>query len=162
LPANDPKLVPYGDDPGFNGNQVEANLDLEWAGAVAPRATIYYVYGPDPLIAWLAAIDVNAAPAISISFGNCEVEFPSLFFRTVAQQGNAQGITSLTASGDAGAAGCDRQDAEVFATRGLAATFPGNLPEVTGVGGTQFNDASGNYWAATNTAAFGSALSYIP
>jgi uncharacterized protein (TIGR03437 family) len=162
LPANDPKLVPYGDDPGVNGDQVEANLDLEWAGAIAPRATIYYIYGPDPLIAWLAAVDVNAAPVISISFGSCEIEFPSLFFRTVAQQGNAQGITSLAASGDAGAAGCDRQDLEVFATRGLAATFPGNLPEVTGVGGTQFNDVNGNYWAAANTANFGSALSYIP
>jgi uncharacterized protein (TIGR03437 family) len=162
LPANDPKLVPYDTDPGFNGNQVEANLDLEWSGAIAPRATIYYVYGPDPLIATIAAVDLNAAPILSISFGNCEIEFPSLLYRTVAQQGNAQGITTVTASGDTGAAGCDRQDLETFATRGQAATFPGNLPEVTGVGGTQFNDANGNYWATTNTANSGSALSYIP
>ncbi|HWF09473.1 MAG TPA: protease pro-enzyme activation domain-containing protein [Bryobacteraceae bacterium] len=162
LPANDPRLVPYDVDPGFNGNQVEANLDLEWAGAIAPRATIYYIYGPDPLIATIAAVDLNAAPIISVSFGNCEIEFPSLLYRTVAQQGNAQGITTLTASGDTGAAGCDRQGAETFATRGKAATFPANLPEVTGVGGTQFNDANGNYWAATNTANSGSALSWIP
>jgi uncharacterized protein (TIGR03437 family) len=162
LPANDPKLLPYDGDPGFNGNEVEASLDLEWSGAIAPRATIYYVYGPDPLIAWLAAVDANVAPLISISYGNCEIEFPSLFYRTVAQQGNAQGITTLAATGDAGAAGCDRQSLETYATRGRAATFPGNLPEVTGVGGTQFNDATGNYWAATNDTNLGSALSYIP
>jgi len=162
LPVNDPKLLPYGDDPGFTGDQVEANLDLEWAGAIAPRATLYYVYGPDPLIAWTAAVDAGVAPVVSISYGNCEIEFPNLFFRTVAQQGNAQGITTLAASGDAGAAGCDRQGLETYATRGQAAAFPGNLPEVTGVGGTQFNEAGGSYWATTNTANLGSALSYIP
>jgi subtilase family serine protease len=98
LPVNDPKLVPYGFDPGFNG----------------------------------------------------------------AQQGKAQGITTLAASGDSGAAGCDSQGLDVFATRGQAATFPSNLPEVTGVGGTEFNDAGGNYWSATNSPNRGSALSYIP
>ena len=40
LPANDPKLVPYsGTEPGFTGSQIEGNLDLEWAGAIAPKAT---------------------------------------------------------------------------------------------------------------------------
>ncbi|HVV46613.1 MAG TPA: S53 family peptidase, partial [Bryobacteraceae bacterium] len=162
FPANDPQLIPYGDDPGFNDAQVEGNLDLEWAGAIAPNATIYYVYGPDPIEAFIAAVDLDAAPVISISYGNCEIEFPALFFRTVAQQGNAEGITTIAASGDSGAAGCDTQGFDPFASKGRAATFPANLPEVTGVGGTQFNDATGNYWAPTNTVNFGSALSYIP
>ena len=162
LPVNDPKLVPYGPDPGFTGAQVEGNLDLEWAGAIAPMATLYYVYGPDPVVAVIHAVNLNAAQVISISYGTCEIEFPALFYRTVAQQGNAQGITTLAASGDAGAAGCDRQGLEVFAIRGQAAQFPSNLPEVTGVGGTQFNDAGGNYWSATNSPNWGSALSYIP
>ena len=163
LPANTLKLVPYGPDPGFNGGQqIEGNLDLEWAGAVAPKATIYYVYGPDPLVATIFAVDINVAPVISISYGNCEIEFPTLVFRSISQQGNAQGITTLAASGDSGAAGCDSQGLDPFATRGEAATFPSNLPEVTGVGGTSLNDAGGNYWSATNTNALGSALSYIP
>jgi len=39
---------------------------------------------------------------------------------------------------------------------------PAVLPEVTAVGGTQFLDGGGAYWATTNSANFGSALSYIP
>jgi len=39
LPANDPKMTLVGStDPGYDeGAQFEANLDLEWAGAIAPR-----------------------------------------------------------------------------------------------------------------------------
>jgi uncharacterized protein (TIGR03437 family) len=162
LPVNNPRMILYGADPGTNGNQIEGDLDLEWAGAIAPKATIYYVYGADPLIAAVYAVDLNIAPIISISYGNCEIEFPSLLYRTVLQQGNAQGITTLSASGDSGAAGCDSQGLDPSATRGQAATFPSNLPEVTGVGGTLFNDATGNYWASSNDAAGGSVLSYIP
>jgi uncharacterized protein (TIGR03437 family) len=162
LPANDPKFVPYGPDPGFTGAQIEGDLDLQWAGAIAPKATIYYVYGPDPLVAVIYAVSLNVAPVISISYGNCEIEFPALLFRTISQQGNAQGITLLSASGDSGAAGCDSQGLDPFATRGQSATFPSNLPEVTGVGGTQFSEGNGNYWAAANNANSASVLSYIP
>jgi uncharacterized protein (TIGR03437 family) len=163
LPVNDPRLIPYGSvDPGFNGDQLEANLDLEWAGAIAPKATISYVFGPSVTTAILAAISLNVAPVLSISYGGCEVGFASSVFRAVGQQANAQGITILAASGDAGAAGCDRQDAEAQATRGLSPSWPAAMPEVTGVGGTQFVEGTGNYWAAVNSPNFGSALSYIP
>jgi uncharacterized protein (TIGR03437 family) len=40
--------------------------------------------------------------------------------------------------------------------------FPAVLPEVTGAGGTEFVEGTGTYWASTNSANFGSALSYIP
>jgi subtilase family serine protease len=36
------------------------------------------------------------------------------------------------------------------------------MPEVTGVGGTTFNESSGAYWNPTNDASHTSALSYIP
>lgn len=161
LPVNSPKMIPYGADPGYTGSEFEGDLDLEWAGAIAPKATIYYVYGEDAFIAIIAAVELNAAPVISASYSLCEVDGdPS--YRAIAQQGNAQGITILTASGDAGAAACDNQGAEPFATRGLAVNFPAVLPEVTGVGGTEFVEGSGNYWAATNGTTNGSAMSYIP
>ena len=32
----------------------------------------------------------------------------------------------------------------------LAVDLPASLPEVTGVGGTTFNEGSGNYWNTTN------------
>ena len=50
LPAKDPKLVLFGSDPGFTGDLVEADLDLEWSGAVAPNATIVYVYSLDVFV----------------------------------------------------------------------------------------------------------------
>ena len=162
LPPNDPKLIPYAADPGFNGAQLEGNLDLEWAGAIAPKATIFYFYGPNVLTATIAAINLNAAPVISISYGGCEIDFSVLFYQAAAQQANAQGITILASSGDSGAASCDRQGGATFATRGRAVSFPAVLPEVTAVGGTQFNEGTANYWADTNTINFGSALSYIP
>jgi uncharacterized protein (TIGR03437 family) len=162
LPANDPQLIRYGADPGFTGAELEGDLDLEWSGAIAPKATIYYIYGANALTATVAAVNQNYAPVISISYGNCEIEFSVPFYRTVAQQANAQGITILAASGDSGAAACDSQNLGAFATRGRAVGFPAVLPEVTALGGTQFNEGTGTYWAGTNSAAFGSALSYIP
>jgi len=163
LPLNNPRMILYGSpDPGFNGAQIEGNLDLEWSGAIAPMATIYYVYGQDAFTAVLVAVERNYAPVVSISYGYCEVDFSPGFYRSIAQQSNAQGITILAASGDAGAAACDTQGEEPFATRGMSVQFPAALPEVTGVGGTQFVEGTGNYWGATNSSALGSVLSYIP
>jgi subtilase family serine protease len=161
LPVNNPKIVFYGGaDPGFNSAQFEGNLDLEWSGAIAPRATIYYIYGQDAFTAIIAAVEFNYAPVISASYSLCEVDVDPAF-RAIMQQGNAQGITIIAATGDAGAAACDSQGAEPLATRGLAVNFPAVLPEVTGVGGTQFVEGTGNYWGA-NSSTSGSARSYIP
>ena len=163
LPANDPKLVLYSStDPGFNGAQVEGNLDLEWAGAIAPMATVYYIYGPNAFTAIVSAVNLNTAQTVSVSYGTCEVNSSMPFYRSVMQQANAQGITIVAASGDSGAAGCDIQGSEPLATRGLSVDLPAVFPEVTGVGGTQFVEGSGSYWAAANTKNLGSALSYIP
>ena len=162
LPANDPKMVPYAGDPGYNGAQLEGNLDLEWASAIAPKATIYYVYGPNAIVAIITAVNLNMAQVITISYGACEIDYAASYYRSIAQQGNAQGITLFAASGDSGAAGCDSQGVQPFANRGRSVDFPAVMPEVTGVGGTQFVEGTGTYWAATNTANFGSALSYIP
>jgi uncharacterized protein (TIGR03437 family) len=159
LPANDPKFVLFGADPGvFSG---EANLDVEWSGAVAPKATIYYVYATSAFTALLNAVNQNIAPVISNSYYACEGNASPLFYRSLAQQANAQGITILSASGDGGAAGCYDQFT-LFATHGALLQFPASLPEVTAVGGTQFNEGAGQYWSSTNTSTFGSAMSYIP
>ena len=82
--------------------------------------------------------------------------------RSDAQQANVQGITLVAASGDSGAAGCDPAFASAEATKGLAVSFPGSIPEVTAVGGTEFNEGDGNYWSNTNSSTGASALSYIP
>ena len=163
LPANDPKFIPYsGSEPGFNSAELEGLLDLEWAGAIAPKATVYYVYGTSAFSAMIFAINLNLAPVISVSYGGCEYNYSPTAYRAIAQQANAQGITILAASGDAGAANCDPQGVAAFASKGLVPLFPAILPEVTAMGGTQFDEANGNYWAASNSPNLGSALSYIP
>ena len=163
LPAADPRLILYsGTDPGFNSSQIEGTLDVEWAGAIAPRATINYVYGTNAFSAMIFAVQQNISPIISVSYGSCETDYSVPIFRAIGQQANAQGITILVASGDSGAASCNLNGAGPLAPKGVSASFPGVLPEVTGVGGTQFVEGSGNYWAPTNSPTFGSALSYIP
>jgi len=162
LSAKDPQvvLVPGGADPGIvSGDQVEADLDLEWAGAAARNASLIYVYARNVMDALQYAVTQNLAPVISMSYGSCETA-SGASLRTIAQQANAQGITWIAASGDDGAAGCESATATI-ATHGLSVILPASIPEVTGVGGTTFVEGSGTYWGS-NGATLGSALSYIP
>jgi uncharacterized protein (TIGR03437 family) len=163
LPAQDPQVVfvPGSRDPGVSSTDLpEADLDLEWSGAVARKATIVYVYAWNVMTAVQYAIDQNLAPVISISYGFCEPEQPSSYaalLRASAMQANAQGITWFAASGDNGAADCGDT-----LHPGLAVDMPASIPEVTGVGGTEFQEGTGIYWSSTNDATSASALSYIP
>uniref|UniRef100_Q01UW0 Peptidase S8 and S53, subtilisin, kexin, sedolisin n=1 Tax=Solibacter usitatus (strain Ellin6076) TaxID=234267 RepID=Q01UW0_SOLUE len=162
LPANDPDVILVGRDPGVNNNALlEADLDVEYAGAVARNAKIVYVYAADVFTAARYAIDQNLAPVLSVSFGACEA-FSQISYRAVAQQANAQGITFLVASGDLGAATCDHASPVPQASKGAHASFPADLPEVTSVGGTMFNEGDSRYWSNNSTASTASALSYIP
>lgn len=161
LPPLNLQQFPVGADPGKNGALIEADLDIEWASAIARGAQIDYVYGQDVYTAGQYAVDQNLAPVISLSFGDCETA-PVPAFRSIVQQANAQGITWIVASGDSGAATCDYQSSPTpQATKGATVAFPASLPEVTAVGGTEFNEGSARVWAAVNGANFGSALSYI-
>ncbi len=162
LPVVDPQVITYGIDPGFDeGALLEADLDLEWSGAVAPNATIIYVNATSPFLAVEYVLDTNVAPIISMSYGYCELGItPGI--EVLGEQANAQGITWLASSGDSGAAGCDIQDYFAQASHGRAVIIPASLPEVTGVGGTQFNEGSGNYWSTKNGKGMASAVSYIP
>jgi subtilase family serine protease len=166
----------------------EADLDIEWSGGVAKNAAIVYAYvGNNPnksvFDALQYAITNNIAPVISISYGNCEATLGSSFVLTMqqwAQQANAQGQTISGPAGDQGAADCESAGA-ISATHGLAVDVPAAIPEVTGVGGTEFTgDASqcpGNppscpggiapsdppYWNGSSSLNSGpTALGYIP
>ncbi len=166
LPPNDPQvmLVPNTRDPGISSNDVaEADLDLELSGAAAPNASITFLYSYDVMNAAQYAIDQNLAPVLSISYGSCETETTTTDARTFqawAQQGNAEGITWVAATGDSGGADCiapgDNTDG------GPSVDVPASIPEVTGMGGTEFNEGLGQFWSTTNNVNGGSALSYIP
>jgi uncharacterized protein (TIGR03437 family) len=165
LPALNLEAIPYASSIGTTSFLPEADIDLEWAGAVAPSAALIYIYGTDANTAASYAIDNNLAPVVNESFLYCEEEVPSRTassYESEAQKANSQGITWLAASGDSGAAGCDQPFQSPQATNGLAVSFPASIPEVTAVGGTEFNEGSGTYWNTTNGANGGSARSYIP
>ena len=161
LPANDPQLLLFGTDPGKTADEGEANLDLQWSGAVARNATIVYVYSTSVRTSAQYAVDQNIAPVMTYSYGACELT-TNASQRGVAQQANAQGITWMVSSGDAGSATCDTTSPTPQASKGPTASFPASLPEVTAVGGTEFNEGTGNYWNAVNTSNLASARSYIP
>ncbi len=174
LPSNDPQIILDGPDPGnfFGLEEAEADLDVEWSGAVAPKATIKLVVsastnatdGVD--LSALYIVDNNLAPILSASFGACEAALgrtETTFINNLWEQAAAQGITVVVASGDSGAAGCDFPEGQP-ATHGLAVNGLASTPFNVAVGGTQFNEngADSTYWAATNGPDQSSALGYIP
>jgi uncharacterized protein (TIGR03437 family) len=171
LPANLPQLtlVPKTTDPGVSVNDLlEGDLDVEWAGALARGATIVYVYTTDVDDAVQYAIDQNLAPVLTMSYGQCEtLTAPSdlTSWRTWALQGNTQGITWVSSAGDNGGADCAGLDnAQISDSQAVDA--PGSIPEVTSVGGTEFNESIApmvTFWNPSNDpATHASALLYIP
>jgi uncharacterized protein (TIGR03437 family) len=167
LPANDPQIMLGGSDPGtVASQQLEIDLDLEWAGGIAPDATIIYVYTTSADVAVQYAVDKNLAPVIASSYTECEqlvMGSAVAAVETLAQMANAMGITWVAASGDQGAAACDTAPGVTTAINGLAVNVPASVPEVTGVGGTTFTDVAAGYWNLNNNPVTdASALGYIP
>jgi large repetitive protein len=176
LPSNDPNFIVNGPDPGlsFSNDQVESSLDVEWAGAMAPNATVNFVISASTdttdgiSLAAIFAVEYPVAPILTLSYGNCE-EFlgPSgnQFWNEIWEQAAAEGISAFVASGDSGAAACDgnaqTSGPAVYGdtVNGLAST-----PFNVAVGGTQFNEGVliGNYWNSNNNSDLSSAFGYIP
>jgi hypothetical protein len=176
LPVNDPHIVNNGPDPGFNGEEGEADLDVQWSGAVAPKAQIDFVVSEgtltsDPIV--LSAefvVDNNSDDVMSLSFGNCEAHLgtENATFNALWEQAAAQGITVTVAAGDGGTAGCDSFNTQSIATGGIAVSGIASTPFNIAVGGTDFDDVgtqiSGHFWTATNSTdgKKESAQGYIP
>jgi hypothetical protein len=161
LPPSDPKLLYLGIDPGYTDAMSEGVLDVEIAGGAAPGANIIYLYGFSANDAAEYGVDENLATVLTHSYGKCEKNVPNwLWFRNVAQQAAAQGITWVASSGDEGVAACDWR-AKIGAN-GVGVNVPASVPEVTAIGGTQFVEGGGNYWSNTAGADGSTALSYIP
>ncbi len=174
LPANDPVFVHNGPDPGIldAGDEVESDLDTQWAGAVAPRATIKLVIsgstnaGDGADLSAQFIVDHDVAPIATTSYGLCEAQAGaalSIFYDALLAQGDAEGITSFSASGDSGAADCDDPDGPTGTVR--AVDFPCSSPHNTCVGGSQLDDAKdpSRYWSpSVDPVTQASALSYIP
>ena len=180
LPANAPQIVIDGNDPGdVPGLDVEAYLDLEESGAIAPNATInFYLSGgslvADPLYyAALRAVDDDQADIISLSFSQCENTLGvqgNQIFNALWEQAAAQGQTVLVASNDNGSAGCDDGATQFTTIYGPAVNGLASTPWNIAVGGTDFyysdyatgGASAGTYWNQTNDSTYGSLKSPLP
>ncbi len=169
LPANPPVVIVNGTDPGDLGGDedIEADLDVEWSGAVAKNATVYFVTSATTFTTdgiFLSAqyiVNNNLAPVMSTSFGECESQLgaANAFVNNLWAQAASQGIMPFVSTGDSGAAGCDAGNASVgtgLGVNGLAST-----PYNVAVGGTEFKEGSGSYWNTVNSG-YTSVISYIP
>lgn len=143
---------------------LEANLDIQWAGALARNADIVYVYSADSRTSLFHSVDKNLGHIVSHSFYTCEpqaIHF-SQVLRTVVQQANAQGMTVVASAGDSGAANCDAGQEGSSTGNGPAVVLPASVPEVTAIGGTTLYPGGSPYWRPAPDFNGISALGYTP
>jgi subtilase family serine protease len=162
-----------------SGDESESDLDLEWSGAIATGADIYFVYtGSNPnygaFDALQYAVDQNLAPIISSSYGECEAYLGGQTLESTFQQAASQGQTVMAASGDDGSTDCfialTSGNPPASEQQALAVDYPASSPYVTGMGGTEISSAnsayltSGSaYWeGSSGNDVISSALQYIP
>ncbi|MCI4333918.1 MAG: PKD domain-containing protein, partial [Thermoplasmata archaeon] len=141
------------------GWALEEALDLEWARAMAPAATIKMTFAPDPTAGLYGSVDWlvahHAADVISLSWGEPDVGVYNVYAGACASACNAttdgsyallhpvledaalEGITVLAATGDCGAAG---------GTSGVSTDYPASDAFTVGVGATDLTiNASNGY-----------------
>ncbi len=179
LPAKATTVVVDGVDPGENGDAIEAYLDTQVAGGIAPNANVILYTAADTylssglFLAIARAVDDNQADILNISFGGCEAEQGSSgnqYIYNLWQQAAAQGISLTVSTGDSGSAGCDNPNVYLEASLGLAVNALASTPYNIAVGGTDFDTLYSNfpftfteYVDITNSLAnHRSALNYIP
>jgi subtilase family serine protease len=114
-------------DPGW---AQEESLDVEWAHALAPGASLVLVEAYSTNLSDLTAAVKTAAAlpgvtVVSMSWGGGEVPYATSYDRTFT----ARGITFVAASGDSGP--------------GSGAQWPASSPYVVGVGGTVLQVGAG-------------------
>jgi subtilase family serine protease len=145
-----------------SGDSLEAELDLEQSGGMAPGAHIILCNIPDLsdlsiLSGYATLVEENKADIVSSSFGGAEAWYSAEYnngvdysgiltiYEEIFKQGNAQGMTFVASSGDDG--GLPMPSLSYFTTPPqnppvVAGTFlpgaeyPASSPFVTGVGGT--------------------------
>jgi len=140
-------LVGHGRNQPTNANSAdgEVMLDIEVAGAIAPKAKIVVYFAPNTDQGFLDAVTtavhdkVNKPSVISISWGSAESNWTAQAmtqFDQAFQAAAAMGVTVCAAAGDNGS-GDGANDGKPHVD------FPASSPNVLGCGGTKLV-ASGN------------------
>jgi subtilase family serine protease len=150
------KLPPFDKSSAtMDGWAEETTLDVEYAHAVAPGATIDLVETPvaetegvtgfpQMMAAEKLLIDRGGVDVISQSFGATEDTFPGFAKRSYAsldslryafKDAATRDVTVLAAAGDSGATNDEPDGASLYPFRAVA--WPSSDPLVTSIGGTQ-------------------------
>lgn len=146
-------LVDHGHNHPTNANSAdgEVMLDIEVAGAIAPKATIAVYFAPNTDQGFLDAIttavhdSVNKPSVISISWGSAESNWSAQAmtqFDQAFQAAAAMGVTICAAAGDNGS-GDGVGDGKPHVD------FPASSPNVLGCGGTRLVAAGGSIQSET-------------
>jgi subtilase family serine protease len=160
--------------PSVNGDESEAALDAEWAGAAAPDADILLAECNDTTTTFGGMIaaqnllnGVSPPPILSLSYGLCEAGSGSALnaaFYTMWQQAVTEGTTVFVSAGDQGATVCSAE--YPAAPFGIGVSGFASTPYNVAVGGTDFRDVADGttttYWNGGNDTFGGSAISYVP
>jgi subtilase family serine protease len=145
-------------DGGISPDDEEASLDLQWAGAIAPKATlvVYEANAGDTYASFGQALirtldyilhDTTYRPSVlSISYGDAEDNFDENILNQIAnviQALDDKGVTVCIASGDQGAYGMH----DLNRSRQPHADAPASVPRAIAVGGTTlFADGRETAW----------------
>jgi subtilase family serine protease len=137
LPATDPN------GPGNANWELETALDVEWAHAIAPGASIVLVEAssqtlPDLMAGVGTAADLPGVSVVSMSWGFVEGQAvlqsdEALYDRVLTTPAGHSGVTFVASSGDYGAA---------------VQEYPASSPNVLAVGGTSLSLNPDNSYAA--------------
>ena len=168
-------------NPGISSTEeTEAVLDTEWAGAVAPGASLLLMSCASTqstdgiLLSMESVIEDNLADIVSLSYGETELGETSLgsFMSHLYQQAAAQGQTVVVSSGDSGSDA--ESEGSNVARHGLNVNVLGSSAYNISAGGTDFQDQFNQtidggtsygvsaFWNATNGSGQLSARSYVP
>ena len=156
LKKNDPTITLLANNPGLNGDDVEAFLDVEWSAPWLRGANVNFILGgPDYFnsggidTAGYYAVDNNIGDIITLSYGGCETgngASGTAFWNTLWEQAAAQGQSAFVSSGDSSAAGCQSSSATYGTAYGVNAL--GSSAYNVAVGGSMFVDfGPSQYWA---------------
>jgi subtilase family serine protease len=148
IPAIDYTRVLDGSNPGRNSVETESELDLQWAHASAPGASIRFHLGSDLVNDITSAVTENQCAVISISYSFCGVSsgFMSSTMSPLFARAAAQGQSIFISAGDQGAAGFVLNaagNACMLSTLKSINEMSAD-PNVTSVGGTQFTPTYSN------------------
>jgi subtilase family serine protease len=145
-----------------SGWALETALDVEWAHAIAPGATIDVVVAPDSSLGHIydgisyVANTLTNETVLSMSFGLSESQYPATGSYTIAAHHQlfttitSHGTTVFASSGDSGASAC------------CDVSYPASDPLIVAIGGTSLQlDNSSSYVSETAWSGSGAGSSLV-